>query len=94
MNYSTATQFLKEMIITFEDFEEREKAIKEEDGSIIENSVLYLNEIRIGDEYSENVKVIIKKNLPADFSIGDGFVKEEWGNFTIDKDKNLLIFDK
>ena len=94
MNYATATQFLKEMIITAEDFEDVSKAIKEEDGSIIENAILYLNEIRIGDEYAENVKVIVKKGITANFKIGEAFIQDEWGNFTIDKTKNLIIFDK
>lgn len=94
MSYTAATQFLKDMIITFEDFEERENAIKQEDGSIIENSVLYLSELRIGDDYAENVKVTIKKGLPVTFMIGENFIKEEWGNYRIDRNQNLLIFDR
>ena len=92
MNYADATRFLKEMIIQVSDFEMRDRAIKQEDGSIIENSVLYLSEIRIGDDYAENVKVIVKKGLPAPFVIGDTFISEEWGEYTIDKEKKMIIF--
>ncbi len=92
MNYADATRFLKESIINLDDFEEKAAAIKQEDGSIIDGVVLYLQEIRVGDDYAENVKVTVKKNLPAAFVIGDGFIQGEWGNFTIDKSRSLLIY--
>lgn len=92
MNYADATRFLKESIIKVNDFEDKAGAIKQEDGSIIENSVLYLEELRVGDDYEENVKVIVKKGLAAPFVIGDGFIKDSWGDFTIDKEKNQLRF--
>jgi hypothetical protein len=82
------------MIVTFDDFEVKDKAIKPEDGSIIENSVLYLTELRVGDDYSENVKVIVKKGLPAAFVIGDHYISDEWGEFTLNKDKKQLIFKR
>jgi peptidoglycan-associated lipoprotein len=94
MNYADATRFLKEMIVTFDDFEAKDKAIKPEDGSIIENSVLYLTELRIGDDYSENVKVIVKKGLPAAFVIGDSYISDEWGEFTVNNDTKQLIFKR
>ncbi len=94
MNYADATRFLKESIISLNDFEERSGAIKQEDGSIIEGSVLYLEELRVGDDYSENVKVTVKKGLPAAFVIGDKYIETEWGGFTIDKAQNLLKFNK
>ncbi|MDR1758833.1 MAG: OmpA family protein [Bacteroidales bacterium] len=94
INYTTATQFLKDMIITVNDFENKEKAILPEDGSIIENSILYLNELRVGDDYSENVKVVVKKNLKSPITIGERYIREEWGSYTIDETKKILIFDK
>lgn len=94
MNYADATRFLKESIINLNDFEEKSGAIKQEDGSIIDGSVLYLEELRIGDDYSENVKVTVKKNLPAAFVVGDAFIENEWGSFTIDKEHSQLKFNK
>ncbi|MEG1556545.1 MAG: hypothetical protein RR356_07470, partial [Bacteroidales bacterium] len=94
ISYVDASRLLKEMIIKVEDFEVKEKAIKQEDGSIIENSVLYLNEIRLGDDYAENVKVIVKKGLPATFVIGDNYISSEWGHYRVDKEKGMIIFDK
>lgn len=92
MNYADATRFLKESFISLEDFEEKAGAIKQEDGSIIEGAVLYLEELRIGDDYSENVKVTVKKNLPAAIVVGDQYIREEWGEFTIDKSRNVILY--
>ena len=94
MNYADATRFLKESIIKVNDFEDKAGAIKQEDGSIIENSVLYLEELRVGDDYEENVKVIVKKGLAAPFVIGSGFIEENWGSYTIDKERNLLKYNR
>lgn len=94
MNYTDAMRLLKDNVIKVEDFEDKAGAIKQEDGSIIEGSVLYLSEIRMGDDYAENVKVIVKKNLPATLIIGDLFISSEWGNYIIDKPRKLLLFDK
>jgi len=94
MSYTLATQFLKDMFVTVKDFELGEQAIKQEDGSIIEGSVLYLSDFRIDDEFAENVSVIIKKNLKYNFVIGENYIKDEWGDYTIDTAKKQLIFKK
>ncbi|MDR3047124.1 MAG: OmpA family protein [Bacteroidales bacterium] len=93
MDYKTATNMLKDMIITAKDFDGTEKAIKQEDGSIIENSVLYISEFRIGDEVVENVPVIVKKGLGATFVIGGDYIQSEWGYYRIDNDRKMLIFE-
>ncbi len=94
MNYADATRFLKESIIKVNDFEDKEGAIKQEDGSIIEGAVLYLEELRVGDDYEENVKVVVRKGLPAAFVVGDGFIRNAWGDFTVDKAKSIIRFSK
>jgi hypothetical protein len=70
------------------------RAIKQEDGSIIENSVFYLKDIRVGDDYEENVKVVVKKGLPTPFVIGDQYITNQWGKYRVDKEKNKIIFEK
>lgn len=94
MNYTDAMRFLKENIVQVDDFEDKAGAIKQEDGTIIEGSALYLSEIRIGEDYEENVKVIVKKNLSSAFIIGDNFISSAWGDYTIDKSRGLLLFNK
>jgi hypothetical protein len=94
IDYKTATDLLNEIIIEIDDFELGEKALKPDDGSIIENSVLYLHELAMGDDYAENVKVIVKKGLPAAFVVGGDFITEEWGKYTIDKENGEIVFEK
>jgi hypothetical protein len=94
IDYETAKKLLHEVIIDIEDFELGEKALKPDDGSIIENSVLYLRELAMGDDYAENVKVIVKKGLPAAFVVGLDFISEEWGDYTIDNEKKEIVFEK
>jgi len=94
IDYQTATNLLNEIIIEIDDFELGEKALKPDDGSIIENSVIYLRELAMGDDYAENVKVIVKKGLPAAFVVGTEFISEEWGKYTIDKQSKEIVFDK
>jgi len=94
MNYETANKLLQEIIIDVSDLELGEKALKPDDGTIIENSVLYLRELAIGDDYTENVKVIVKKGLPAPLVIGADFIKEEWGTYTIDNQNKEILFEK
>jgi peptidoglycan-associated lipoprotein len=94
IDYETATKFLRELTIRLSDFELGEKAVNFEDGSIIENSVLYFRELAVGDDYAENVKVIVKKGLPAAFVVGTEFIIEEWGNYTIDHEKKEIVFEK
>jgi len=94
MDYATATQLLHNYTIEIEDFELGEKALKSDDGSIIENSILYLRELAMGDDYAENVKVIIKKGLKATFVVGPDFISEEWGKYTIDQEGKEIVFER
>jgi len=94
VDYETAMRLLQDMTIEIDDFELGEKALKPDDGSIIENSVLYLRELAMGDDYAENVKVIVKKGLPAAFMVGSDFISEEWGNYTIEREKGEIVFEK
>jgi peptidoglycan-associated lipoprotein len=94
IDYEAAMKLLQEIVIDIDDFELGEKALKPDDGAIIENSVLYLRELAMGDDYAENVKVIVKKGLPAAFVVGTDFISEEWGNYTIDREKQEIVFEK
>jgi len=94
IDYGTATQFLRDFTIKLDDFELGEKALNIEDGSIIENTVLYLRHLTLGDDYAENVKVIVKKGLPAALVIGTAFITEEWGAYTIDRENREIVFEK
>ena len=94
IDYQTATNFLRDFTIKLDDFELGEKALNLEDGSIIENSVLYLRHLAMGDDYAENVRMIVKRGLPAALVIGTGFITEEWGVYTIDRQNREIVFER
>jgi hypothetical protein len=86
-----ALSFLQEHKITVNDFENKAKAINE-DGSIIDNSILYLTDLKIGEEVIENVEVVVVKGQKTAIVFGDRKLAEEFGEFTIDKEKKTLTF--
>ena len=94
IDLKTATDLLNEIIIDIDDFELGEKALTPGEGAIIENSVIYLRELAMGDDYAENVKVIVKKGLSAAFVIGTEFITEEWGKYKIDNENGEIVFEK
>jgi peptidoglycan-associated lipoprotein len=93
MDLETANRFLRDMVIEIEDFELGGKALTP-DGAIIENSILYLNELVMGDDYAENVKVIVRKGLQAPLLVGQDFILEEWGKYKIDRENKEILFEK
>ena len=94
ISYDQAMRFLKEAIITVDDFEEKVKAIKEDDATIIDKSALYLRTLQIGEQVSENVRVIVVKGQKEPIIIGSKTFEDEFGTYTIDKDEQRLYFDK
>jgi hypothetical protein len=94
MEIETANKLLRDMVIEIDDLELREKALHPETGAILENSVLYLRELVAGDDYAENVKVIVKKGLPAPLLIGTDFILEEWGKYIINREGHEILFEK
>lgn len=86
-----ALNFLKEYKITINDFANKAKAINE-DGSIVDNSVLFLTDLKIGEETIENVEVVVVKGQKAAIAFGDKRLAEEFGEYTIDKEKKTLTF--
>ncbi len=82
---------LKDRKIVVRDFANREKAINE-DGSIIDKSILYLTTLNIGEETIENVEVVVSKGLKTAVVIGDRKLAEEFGEYTIDNVKKTMTF--
>ena len=93
MNYTDATRFLKELIVTVDDFENKAAAINEEDGTIIENSVLTIHNFKIGDNEAQDIKVIVRKGLTSPFMLGEGFISNQFGAFNVDKAQKAIIFE-
>ncbi|MDD2344706.1 MAG: OmpA family protein, partial [Bacteroidales bacterium] len=92
-SHEEAMKLLKENRLSTADFEEKEAAFSP-DGSIIEKSVLYLENLRIGEEDIENVHVEVVKGLKTTLVIGDKMLTEEFGKFEIDKEKKTITITK
>lgn len=92
-SHEEAIKLLKENRLSTADFEEKEAAFSP-DGSIIEKSVLYLENLRIGEEDIENVTVEVVKGLKTTLVIGDKMLTEEFGKFEIDKEKKTITITK
>ena len=93
MSFTEAMKFLKKLIITIDDFDSKAAAINEEDGTIFDGAVLTLHDFCMGDNLTQNVKVIVKKGQTVPFVIGEGFINEKFGRFTLDREKNVIIFE-
>jgi len=94
ISYDQAMRYLKEAIITVEDFEEKVKAIKEDDATIIDKSAVYFRTFQIGEQMLENVRMIVVKGQKEQIIIGSKTFEEEFGTYTIDKGEQRLYFDK
>lgn len=94
MNYTEATKFLLDHIVSINDFDTKEAAINEEDGSIVENSVLTVKDLQLGEDLIPSAKVIVRKGLSSTFMIGEDFIKKNFGNYSVDKANKVIIFEK
>lgn len=93
MNYNDAMKFLKDLIVTVDDFEGKAAAINEEDGTIIENSVLTIHNFKMGDNETQDIKVIVRKGLTSSFMMGEDFISKQFGKFNVDKAQKAIIFE-
>ncbi len=96
INFSmdAAMSFLREGRINKDDFVLKEKAIDDK-GKIIENAVLVLDKLIIGDERKENFEVTVVKDLEgADLVFGSEVISELIGEYTIDKENKIIIFQR
>jgi peptidoglycan-associated lipoprotein len=95
ISYDQAMRFLRDAIITVGDFEEGggSKEI-EEDGSIVDKSVVYLTTLQVGEQVLENVRMTIVKGQKEPIIIGSKTFEDEFGTYTIDKGEQRLYFNK
>ncbi|MBO4739041.1 MAG: hypothetical protein J5606_05715, partial [Bacteroidales bacterium] len=94
ISYDQAMKFLKDAIITVGDFELKEKAIVESDGTIVDGVKVYLNTLQISDNVLENVEMTVVKGQKVPIIVGSKVFEEEFGTYKIDKAQQKLIFDK
>ncbi|MCX6272108.1 MAG: OmpA family protein [Bacteroidetes bacterium] len=61
------------------------------EGKVVDKAKFVLKKVRIGTNDLQNVEVTVVKDLKSPIVLGDAFLKTI-GNYTIDKEKNKLIF--
>lgn len=93
MDYNDATRFLKDHIISKDDFEAKEAAINAEDGTIVDGSLLTLKDFKMGDNTAQDVKVVVRKGMTSSFIIGENFISKQFGKFNIDKAEKVIVFE-
>ena len=84
-------RLLKEYRISISDFKDKANAFNE-DGSIKENAVVNLKNMRIAKKTQANIEAVVVKGLNPDIILGSKDLSK-FGDFTIDDDKKQLIFD-
>ncbi|MFC1731220.1 OmpA family protein [candidate division KSB1 bacterium] len=91
-SWNEAMKFLKEGRITKSDFVLGDKAIAN-NGDIIENAVLVLDKLTVGDDIQNSIEVTVVKGL-KDYQMvfGESIIQEIYGELTIDKENKELIF--
>lgn len=92
LSYEKAMNFLTNARITKQNFSEGVDAIKD-DGTIVDNSELTIDNVSIGNKELKDVKMTVIKDQEQDIVIGNSGIKE-FGEFSIDQENDMLVFDK
>ncbi|MGM0648380.1 MAG: OmpA family protein [Bacteroidota bacterium] len=92
ISFDQAMDFLSKARITVDNFTNGEEAIKE-DGDIVENAEVVIDNVRIANKELEDVKMIVTYDQELPLIIGKTGL-QQFGSFTIDEDKNQLIFEQ
>lgn len=86
-------QFFNVHKLTVDNFKDKEKAINEEDGSIVENSIVIIPEMSIGTKVKKNVAARVRSGLDVPIIIGDRTLAT-FGEYEIDLKAKELVFEK
>jgi len=93
ISYDQAMRYLKEAIFTVGDFDLKEIAINEKDGTIIDGAVVFFRTLQVGDEVIENVEAKVVKGQKDALIIGTNIFIEEFGKYRLDEKEQKLIFE-
>jgi hypothetical protein len=92
LDWDLAMKFLLEGRITKDDFKDRDKAFDEE-GNILDNSVLTFKSAYIGKYFADKYEVIVRKGMKYDMIVNkNGLV--DFGTFTFSRARGEIIFEE
>ena len=92
LDWDLAMKFLLEGRITKDDFKDRDKAF-DEDGNILDNSVLTFKSAYIGKYFADKYEVIVRKGMKYDMIVNrNGLI--DFGTFTFSRARGEIIFEE
>ena len=91
-SWEEAMNFIYQRRITKDDFPERDNAFDPE-GNILNNSILVLKTVKIGQNELENVEVVVVKGLNHKMVMNRNGLRT-FGSYSFDKQKGILQFVK
>ncbi|MCH3924730.1 MAG: OmpA family protein [Bacteroidales bacterium] len=92
LDWDQATKFLLTGRITKDDFKNKEKAF-DDNGNILDNSVLTFKNANIGKYTAEKYEVIVKKGMEYPMIVNKNGLKD-FGSFTYSSQTGEIIFDR
>jgi peptidoglycan-associated lipoprotein len=92
MDWDQATKFLLTGRITKDDFKDKDKAF-DENGQILDNTVLTFKNANIGKYTAEKFEVLVKKGMTYTMIVNKNGLKD-FGSFTFSRETGEIIFDK
>ena len=91
-SWEEAMNFIYQRRITKDDFPERDNAFDPE-GNILNNSILILKNVKIGQTQLENVEVVVVRGLSHKLIMNRNGLRT-FGSYSFDKQKGILQFIK
>ena len=91
LDWDLAMDFLLTGRITKDDFKDRDKAF-DEDGNILDNSVLIFKDAYIGKYFADRYEVIVRKGMKYNMIVNKNGLKD-FGTFTFSRARGEIIFE-
>ncbi len=91
LDWDIAMDFLLSGRITKDDFRDRDKAF-DEDGNILDNSVLTFKSAYIGKYFADKYEVIVRKGMKYNMIVNKNGLKD-FGTFTFSRPRGEIIFE-
>ena len=91
LDWDLAMDFLLTGRITQDDFKDRDKAF-DEDGNILDNSVLIFKDAYIGKYFADKYEVIVRKGMKYNMIVNKNGLKD-FGTFTFSRARGEIIFE-
>ena len=93
MSLAEVNKLYKAGVLKVRDFEDADAAIDKNTNTVLPNAKFYLSELSFGEVYVENVEVTASKTQKEPITVGDGYLVNEVGKFSYNKETKKLVFE-